>query len=60
MLYQRWEKASRIRLAGADFKPPGAAAFKRCGGERPRKSLLKERQVRIKKMSESEPLMMHR
>jgi len=37
MLYLRWEKASRIRLAGADFKPPGAAAFKRRGGERPRK-----------------------
>ncbi len=29
---------NRSRLAGADFKPPGAAASKRCGGERPRKS----------------------
>jgi len=27
MLYQRWEAASRSRLAGAGFKPPGAAAF---------------------------------
>ena len=27
MLYQRWEVASRSRLAGAGFKPPGAAAF---------------------------------
>jgi hypothetical protein len=37
MLYQRWEKASRSRLSGVGFKPPGAAAFKRRGGERPRK-----------------------
>ncbi len=37
MLYLRWEKASRNLLAGADFKPPGAAAFKRRGSERPRK-----------------------
>ena len=35
MLYRRWELASRSRLAGAGFKPPGAAAFKRRGGERP-------------------------
>ena len=27
MLYRRWEKASRSRLAGGGFKPPGAAAF---------------------------------
>jgi len=27
VLYQRWETASRSRLAGAGFKPPGAAAF---------------------------------
>jgi hypothetical protein len=27
MLYQRWELASRSRLAGVGFKPPGAAAF---------------------------------
>jgi hypothetical protein len=32
MLYQRWEQASRSRPAGAGFKPPGAAAFKRRGG----------------------------
>ena len=38
MLYRRWELASRSRPAGAGFKPPGAAAFKRRGGERPRKS----------------------
>ena len=38
VLYRRWEKASRSRLAGVGFKPPGAAAFKRRGGERPRKS----------------------
>src|SRR5438876_7336302 len=37
MLYQRWETASRSRLTGAGFKPPCAAAFKRRGGERPRK-----------------------
>jgi len=36
-LYRRWEKASRSRLSGVGFKPPGAAAFKRRGGERPRK-----------------------
>ena len=35
MLYRRWELASRSRLAGAGFKPPGAAALKRRGGERP-------------------------
>ena len=29
--------ASRSQLSGAGFKPPGAAAFKRRGGERPRK-----------------------
>ena len=33
--YRRWELASRSRLAGAGFKPPGAAALKRRGGERP-------------------------
>ena len=38
VLYRRWEQASRSRLAGAGFKPPGAAAFKRRGGERPGKS----------------------
>ena len=37
VLYQRWEMASRSRLAGADFKLPGAAAFKRRGGEQLRK-----------------------
>jgi hypothetical protein len=35
VLYRRWEQASRSRLAGVGFKPPGAAAFKRRGGERP-------------------------
>jgi hypothetical protein len=35
MLYQRWEMAFRSRLTGAGFKPPGAAAFKRRGSERP-------------------------
>jgi hypothetical protein len=34
VLYQRWEKASRSRLAGAGFKPPDAAALKRRGSER--------------------------
>ena len=34
MLFQRWELASRNRLAGAGFKPPSAAAFKRRGRER--------------------------
>ena len=33
VLYQRWEKASRSRLAGVGFKPPSAAAFKRRGSE---------------------------
>ena len=55
MLYQRWEKASRSRLAGAGFKPPGAAAFKRRGGERPGKSHPLRWQVRVEKMNESEP-----
>jgi hypothetical protein len=27
MLYRRWETASRSRLAGVGFKPPGAAAL---------------------------------
>ena len=27
MLYRRWETASRSRVAGVGFKPPGAAAF---------------------------------
>jgi hypothetical protein len=27
MLYRRWERASRSRLAGVGFKPPGAAAY---------------------------------
>jgi hypothetical protein len=27
MLCRRWELASRSRLAGVGFKPPGAAAF---------------------------------
>src|SRR5215469_12736930 len=35
MLYRRWEWASRSRLSGVGFKPPGAAALKRRGGERP-------------------------
>ena len=38
VLYRRWERTSRSRLVGAGFKPPGAAAFKRRGGERPWKS----------------------
>jgi IS5 family transposase len=37
MPYRRWETDSRSRLTGAGFKPPGAAASKRRGGERPRK-----------------------
>jgi transposase len=40
MLYRRWELASRSRPAGAGFKPPGAAAHKRRGSERLRKSHL--------------------
>src|SRR5665811_2486973 len=55
MLYRRWETASRSRLTGAGFKPPGAAAFKRRGGERPWKSHPKGWQVRVEKMSESKP-----
>jgi hypothetical protein len=47
--------ASRSRLAGAGFKPPGAAALKRRGGERPRKSHPLRWQVRVEKMNESEP-----
>jgi hypothetical protein len=34
VLYQGWQSACRIRLAGADFKPPSAATFKRPGRER--------------------------
>jgi len=29
VLYQRWETASRSRLTGAGFKPPGATAFRK-------------------------------
>jgi len=29
MLYRRWEGASRSRLAGVGFKPPGAAASRK-------------------------------
>jgi hypothetical protein len=53
MLYRRWETASRSRLAGAGFKPPGAAAFRRRGGERPRKRHRQRCQVSIEEMSES-------
>src|SRR6266542_5700184 len=47
--------ASRSRLAGVGFKPPGAAAFKRRGGEQPRKRHRRRCQVSIGKMSESKP-----
>jgi hypothetical protein len=53
VLYQRWEQASRSRLAGAGFKLPSAAAFKRRGGERLRKRRPRGRQVRVEEMSES-------
>ena len=52
--------ASRSLPAGVGFKPPSAAAFKRCGSERLGKRRSKERQVSIEKMSESEPLRTHR
>jgi len=55
VLYQRWEQASRSRLAGAGFKLPSAAAFKRRGGERLRKRRPRGRQVRVEEMSESKP-----
>ena len=55
MLYRRWELASRSRSAGAGFKPPGAAAFKRRGGERLWKSHPQGWQVCIEQMSESKP-----
>jgi hypothetical protein len=45
-------EASRSRLAGAGFKPPGAAAFEKAIG--------KNRQVCGEKMSASEPLRTHR
>jgi transposase len=54
-LYRRWEWASRSRLSGAGFKPPGAAALKRRGGERPRKRRPRGCQVSVEKMSESKP-----
>ena len=56
MLYQRWELASRSRLAGAGFKLPSAAAHRNgvvvndCG-----KGILSGCQVSIEKMSESKP-----
>src|ERR1035438_7098651 len=56
MLYQRWELASRSRLAGAGFKLPGAAALRNgvvvndCG-----KGILSGCQVSIEEMSESKP-----
>jgi len=52
--------ASRSLPAGAGFKPPGAAAFKRRGGERLWKRRSRGRQVSTEKMSASEPLMKHR
>ena len=55
MLYRRWELASRSRLAGVGFKPPGAAALKRRGGERPGKRIRGGCQVSVGKMSESKP-----
>ena len=55
VLYQRWELASRSRLAGAGFKLPSAAAFKRRGSERLRKRRHLRRQVCAEEMSESKP-----
>ncbi len=55
VLYQRWETASRSRLAGAGFKLPSAAAFKRRGSERLRKRRPEGRQVGVEEMSESKP-----
>ncbi len=52
--------ACRSLPAGAGFKPPSAAAFKRRGGERLWKRRSRERQVSTGKMSASEPLMTHR
>src|SRR5215813_6485146 len=59
VLNRRWEEVSRSRLTGAGFKPPSAAAFKRRGGERLGKGITRC-QVRIEKMSESEPSRTHR
>ena len=55
MLYRRWETASRSRLAGAGFKPPGAAVVKRRGGERLGKRRHLRCQVSVEEMSESKP-----
>lgn len=43
------------RLSGAGFKPPGAPALKRRGGERPTKRSPRGCQVSVEKMSESKP-----
>jgi hypothetical protein len=59
-LYGRWELASRSLPAGAGFKPPSAAAFKRRGGERLGKRRYKNVRCVTKKMSASEPSMTHR
>ncbi len=54
------DEASRSQPAGAGFKPPHAAAFKRRGGERWGKGGARRRQVGPEKTSENEPLMTHR
>ena len=55
MLYRRWETSSWSRLAGVGFKPPGAAALKRRGGERLWKRHRERCQVSVEQMSGSKP-----
>jgi len=55
MLYRRWEKAFRSRLAGVGFKPPGAAAFGNGAVVNDRGKGIGRCQVSIEEMSESKP-----
>jgi hypothetical protein len=53
MLCQRWEVASRSRLAGVGFKPPGAAASGNGVVVNDREKASERCQVSIEEMSES-------
>jgi hypothetical protein len=50
----------RCRLTGEGIKPPNGAAIKSCGTERFGKGNLRDYQVWIKELNESEPLMRSR
>jgi hypothetical protein len=54
-LRERWGRAPRDRLSGADLKPVRAAAVKSRGSERRIKSSDQTEQVSVRKTNESEP-----